>query len=219
MKNVRVWFKKDDECRYISHLDLNRVMIRAIIKSRLPVWHTEGFNVHPYITFALPLSLGFRGERESMDMRILDDDFKLDVIKEELNKCLPHGLSVFDVTEPKCKPGAITSAKFKLRLSSDDISAEELYTRLCELLSSDEILVDKKTKKGINKIDIKEHFADAKHYDTDRDVVVRVILPAGSTTNINPTLLVKALSEKYGIEVYYDITRVDVYDCEGRPFE
>lgn len=219
MKNVRVWFKKDEQCRYISHLDLNRVMIRAIVKSKLPVWYTEGFNVHPYITFALPLSLGFRGERESMDMRILDDDFKLDVIKDELNACLPSGLTVFDVTEQKCKPGSISSAKFKMRLSSDDISVEELYLKLQELLNADEILVDKKTKKGIKKIDIKDYFKDAKHYDTEHDVVVRVVLPAGSTTNINPTLLIKAFKEKYGLDLFYDITRVDVYDTDGRPFE
>ncbi len=219
MKNVRVWFKKRLECRYISHLDLNRVMIRAIVKSRLPVWRTEGFNVHPYITFALPLSLGFTGEKETMDMRILDDNLSLSVIKEELNKCLPNGIEVFDVTEPKGKPGSIASAKFKMRLSCDEISTEELYSKLVETLNSDEILVDKKTKKGIKKIDIKEYFKDAKHYDTDNDVVVRVMLPAGSTTNINPTLLVKALNEKYNIEVYYDITRVDVFDTEGRPFE
>lgn len=219
MKNVRVWFKKDDQCRYISHLDLNRVMIRAITKSRLPVWHTEGFNVHPYITFALPLSLGFRGERESMDMRVLDDDFKLIDIKNALNDCLPNGLEVIDVTYPVKKPGDISSAKFKMRLSSDDISAEELYAKLNELLDSNEILVDKKTKKGIKKIDIKEYFKDAKHYDTENDVVVRIVLPQGSTTNINPTLLVKALQEHYDIDVYYDITRVDAYDTEGRPFE
>ncbi|MBR2715929.1 MAG: TIGR03936 family radical SAM-associated protein [Ruminococcus sp.] len=219
MKNVRVWFKKDAQCRYISHLDLNRVMIRAITKSRLPVWYTEGFNVHPYITFALPLSLGFSGERESMDMRILDDDFKLDVIKEVLNECLPDGIRVFDVTEPVCKPGSIESAKFKMRLSSDNISVEELYADFQELLNSDEILVDKKTKKGIKKIDIKEYFKDAKHYDTEKDIVVRVVLPAGSTTNINPTLLVKALEEKYAIEVYYDIKRVDVFVEKGKSFE
>ncbi|MBQ2357606.1 MAG: DUF2344 domain-containing protein, partial [Ruminococcus sp.] len=44
MKNVRIWFKKDFECRYISHLDLNRTMLRALHKSRIPIWHTEGFN-------------------------------------------------------------------------------------------------------------------------------------------------------------------------------
>ncbi len=219
MKNVRVWFKKFDECRYISHLDLNRVMIRAITKSRLPVWYTEGFNVHPYITFALPLSLGFTGEKETMDMRILDDSLDLNVIKDELNNCLPHGLEVFDVTTPVKKPGAINSAKFKMILSSDDYSVEELYTKIQELLNSDEILVDKKTKKGIKKIDIKDYFKDAKHYDSTKNVVVRVTLPAGSTTNINPTLLIKAFEERFETELFYDITRVDVYDEEGKSFE
>ena len=96
---------------------------------------------------------------------------------------------------------------------------EELYSDFQTLLNSDEILVDKKTKKGIKKIDIKEYFKDTKHYDTDYDIVVRVILPAGNTTNINPTLLINALNEKYGIDVYYDITRVDVFDSEGKSFE
>ena len=219
MKNVRVWFKKFDECRYISHLDLNRVMIRAITKSRLPVWYTEGFNVHPYITFALPLSLGFTGEKETMDMRILDDGLDLSVIKDELNKCLPHGLEVFDVTTPVKKPGAINSAKFKMELTSDEYSTEELCNKFVELLNSDEILVDKKTKKGIKKIDIKEHFENAKHYESTKGVVVRVILPAGSTTNINPTLLIKAFEERYNTELFYNITRIDVFDEEGRSFE
>ena len=59
MKNVRVFFEKHGPCKYISHLDTNRVMLRAIGKSRLDIWYTEGFNRHAYITFALPLSLGF----------------------------------------------------------------------------------------------------------------------------------------------------------------
>ena len=74
MKNVRVFYRKDGACKYISHLDTNRVMLRAIGKSRLNIWRTEGFNQHAYITFALPLSLGFASECESMDFRILDDD-------------------------------------------------------------------------------------------------------------------------------------------------
>ena len=75
MKNVRIWFKKDGECRYISHLDLNRTMLRALHKSKLPIWHTEGFNPHPFATFPLPLSLGFRGVNECMDVKLEDDNY------------------------------------------------------------------------------------------------------------------------------------------------
>ena len=67
LKPVRIWFTKDNECKYISHLDLNRVVMRALHKSKLNIWHTEGFNPHPFVTFALPLSLGFKGVKETMD--------------------------------------------------------------------------------------------------------------------------------------------------------
>ena len=62
MRCVRVWFHKTGPIRYISHLDLMRTMTRAIRRSRIPLWYTEGFNPHPYMTFALPLSLGMQRE-------------------------------------------------------------------------------------------------------------------------------------------------------------
>ena len=42
-------------------------MSRAFHKAKLPLWYTEGFNPHVFLTFAAPLSLGFEGRRESMD--------------------------------------------------------------------------------------------------------------------------------------------------------
>ena len=70
-KDVRVWFSKTGTARYISHLDLNRCMSRAFHKAKLPLWYTEGFNPHVFLTFAAPLSLGFEGRHESMDIRLI----------------------------------------------------------------------------------------------------------------------------------------------------
>ena len=67
---IRLVFSKTGKARYISHLDLNRAMIRAVRRARLPVWYTEGFNRHPYVTFAAPLSLGYEGMHETMDLRL-----------------------------------------------------------------------------------------------------------------------------------------------------
>ena len=55
---VRLVFSKTGRARYISHLDLNRTMARVLRRAGIPLWYTEGFNKHPYITFAAPLSLG-----------------------------------------------------------------------------------------------------------------------------------------------------------------
>ena len=58
MTTVRIFFEKCGEAAYISLLDLQRVMGRALKRSGLPVWYTLGFNPHIYMTFTCPLSLG-----------------------------------------------------------------------------------------------------------------------------------------------------------------
>ena len=213
MRNVRVFFKKFAECRYISHLDLNRVMLRAVGKSRLNVWRTEGFNQHAYITFALPLSLGFSSERESMDFRLLDDEMDLSLIPDMLNACLPQGIRVFDCQEAKYKPADIDSALYEAVLTSDDTSVKELYTATAQLLESDEIPVEKKTKKGFKTVNLKEYVRTF-----SLSVTLSITLPAGSSTNINPTLFVTALEKKTSVEIFYDISRKEIYTKEGEPF-
>ena len=73
MKPVRIWFRKEGSVRYISHLDLTRCISRAFHKAKIPLWYTQGFTPRAYLVFALPLSLGIRGERESMDIRLEEE--------------------------------------------------------------------------------------------------------------------------------------------------
>ncbi|MCH5298288.1 MAG: DUF2344 domain-containing protein [Ruminococcus sp.] len=219
MKDVRIWFTKDDECRFISHLDLNRCMLRALHKSRIPLWHTEGFNVHPYATFPLPLSLGFRGKRECMDIRLVEDyDFAL--IKDNMNECLPSGIRVFDVAGPEMKAKEIAFASFKIKLSCDEISTDKLLQFTDELLNKNEILIEKKTKKkGIREIDIKPYIEKIKTERNIGGVLIYITLPAGSVTNINPLLFIKAIERYYSLELNYDVTKTDMYDKNLKTFK
>ena len=155
MKNVRIWFKKDGECRYISHLDLNRTMLRALHKSKLPIWHTEGFNPHPFATFPLPLSLGFRGVNECMDVKLEDDNYSFKEIPKKLNDCLPRGIRVFDVTEAVMKAGKIAFASFTMRVSIENKPSGLVCEQLKDLLSLDKIEIEKRSKKGMKIVDIK----------------------------------------------------------------
>ena len=73
MKTIRVLFHKTGRAIYISHLDLTRAMGRALARTQLPVWYTEGFHPHLYMTFALPLSLGVEGLCETMDFWLTEE--------------------------------------------------------------------------------------------------------------------------------------------------
>ena len=219
MKDVRVWFIKKDECKYISHLDLNRCMLRALHKSRITIWHTEGFNVHPYATFPLPLSLGFEGKRECMDIRLVEDcDFIY--IKEKLNDSLPEGIRVFDITEPQMKAKEISFAVFDIRITSDTLSGDKVFEIMDELLKKDEVLVEKKTKKkGIKEIDIKPYLNNFKLERNIGGAVLNITLPAGSVTNINPMLIEKAVERYYGVELDFSVIKTDMLDKNLKSFK
>ena len=110
---VRVWFTKTGRAKYISHLDLNRCMTRAVQHAKIPLWYTEGFNPHPFLTFALPLSLGIDGVRESMDLRLVEEISKEELIRT-VNEGLPEDIRLFDVTAPTMKPGKIAYGDYCL---------------------------------------------------------------------------------------------------------
>ncbi len=222
MKNVRVFFKKDFECRYISHLDLVRIITRAIQRSELNIWHTQGYNSRIYLTFSLPLSLGIRSDCENFDIRLTDDAFDISDIPDMLNPFLPHGVKILSVSLPKYPYSQIDSALYQFKISSDDISNLELYSLLSRFIKKPEILVEKKTKRGMRTIDIAPSITEIKiedFNDNDEDVVFSANLPAGSAENINPFLLINAISDFCNAEIYADITRKNIMMQGGAKFE
>ena len=218
MKNVRIWFKKDLECRYISHLDLNRTMLRALHKSRIPIWHTEGFNPHPFATFPLPLSLGFRGINECMDVKLEDDNYSFKEIISKLNACLPMGIRVFDVTEVIMKAGKVAYASFTIRISEASTPSSAICADLRKLFSKDTIEVEKKSKRGMKTVDIKQGIKSFEIKEMLDCAVLEIVLSAGSSDNVNPNLIITALEAETGLEYELDITRNDLYNSEMELF-
>ena len=217
MKNVRLFYKKSGALRFVSHLDMNRFMTRIIRLSKVPVWYTEGFNKHPYITFALPLSLGFDSEYEIMDFRLDNDDFPLEKAKEMIKAVCPAGMEIIDLKEPVYKAGKIAFADFECRFAADSgVMADSLK----EFLGRKEIIVSKKTKKGgMNQIDVAPKIVFYEIGQDGEQVVLTLRLPAGGQDNINPKILVNTYFEQIGSKApYCHITRKMLYLQDGKTF-
>lgn len=188
---VRATFEKCGRAKYISHLDLNRCMLRTFRRSGLPIWYTEGFNPHPYYSFALALSLGFESSCEILDFNITDDDMSMDEIRDKLNAVMPEGMGIVKVALQKQKITAIAKAEYTFSLVTDN--TDGLFDAAQSLLALPEILIEKKTKKGIKEVDIKPDMEILSCEKTSSSVDVRMYLPAGTQTNYNPTLFIEAL--------------------------
>lgn len=212
MKNVRIIFSKTGRAKFVSHLDLVRTMTRAVRRATIPLWYTEGFNRHPYLTFAAPLSLGYEGLRESMDIR-LEEDMEYTTLVDRLNAVLPVGLSAVAADEARDKVKDLVAAEYHIRLQC-------LAEDVTKLLSSSEILVEKRTKKKTMKtMDIRPFFANAIVESSDGGhCVMKVTLPCGSAENINPGLFITALSAGQGAEVEASVTRLRLLKADGTEF-
>ncbi len=207
MRSVRIFFEKKDTAKYISHLDLMRCFSRAVKRAEIAVWYTEGFNPHPFMTFSLPLSLGTESFCESVDMRITDEMTDSE-IKERLNSTLPSGIAVTKVREPVHKAEEIAFAQFNISFHTK--KNERVKNALEEALSADEILAEKKAKQGRKKVmkqvDLKKNIKSFKLDALNDTVELNTVLTAGSNNNINPSLLISAVTK----DVSEDIEGIDI---------
>ena len=214
-KDVRVWFSKTGTARYISHLDLNRCMSRAFHKAKLPLWYTEGFNPHVFLTFAAPLSLGFESKKEARDIRLIEEMPYAELI-EKMNAGLPHDIRVWAVTEPVMKANDIANAEYVMRMETEDPVAAQ--TELEEFLGQTEILVEKHAKKGVKIVDIKPNFAGMQFAAKENELEMTVCLPAGNQGGINPTLFVDAAEKFLQKELLVRVERTKLMDANFKEF-
>lgn len=205
--NTRAFFSKTGRAKYISAIDLNNCVLRAVRRSRLPVWKTEGFNPHTYVAFVLPLSLGHEGEREAMDFRLLED-IPYDEVADRLNGALPPDIRVTSVSAPIHKNADIAAAEYRIETDIDE-------ERLAGFAALNEIPVEKKTKKGTAILDLKPLIY--KLEISERSFSVR--LPAGNELTINPALLLDAYQKHYGLSPSpARIVRTRIFCADGEEF-
>ena len=190
MREVRLRFSKTGRLKYISHLDINRAMSRALKRAQIPLWYTEGFNPHPYMSFSLPLSLGVESLCESVDLRIIGD-ITNDEIKNRLNNVLPQDIKIVDVYDDFRDNSEIVYSDYVYKFEFKD--NEAAFEKIKNVLSSDEIIALKKGKQGRKRV-MKEtnikSFIDKYSISIRNDVIVlNIRLLAGPEKNLNPSLL------------------------------
>lgn len=199
---MRVFFEKRDRARYISHLDLTRCMTRAFARTSIPIWFTEGFNPHVYMTFALPIPLGVEGLRESFDFKLLEDSFSPEETVRQLNAALPPDLQVLEAAEAVSKPEAIAWGEYRLDLH-DDAGGAALGEAWDRFLAQPAIPVEKKTKHRTQEVDLLPLVTLLSKTAEGDCLTVSLRLPAGAALNLNPNLVTGAFQGFLGREAAY----------------
>ncbi|MBR5721783.1 MAG: TIGR03936 family radical SAM-associated protein [Clostridia bacterium] len=208
---TRIVFSKTGYAKYISHLDLTRCMARIMARADIPIWYTQGFNPHPYMVFSAALPIGVCGERELLDIKLVNPP-EYSLLLDRMIKNSPDGISFSEIYDSDYDFKYIEKAVYRLIVPSDVSEAFE------EFVSSPVIPASKKTKSGEIKIDLKEEMQIKKTGEEKGGAVFEIIAPCGNERNISPTLLTGAFAEKTGNSTVFDIVRTAFLDGKSNIF-
>lgn len=177
-------YKKFGRAKYISHLDMVRVFNRVFRRGNIPVYYSEGFNPHPKISFALPLSVFYESECEILLFAVTEDLSSEELLKR-FNSAMPEGLEIVSVYEGKPDIKKLTYCLYSVQAPLP--TEEEIES----FLSLSEITVPKKTKSGIKETNIREDIYKIEVVDG----CINMLLAAGSVANLKPDVVIAAMKK------------------------
>ena len=211
---------REDNLKYISHLDILRTFERAIRRSNLPIEYTQGFNPRQKISFALPLAVGIVSHSEYGEI-ILKRNISPVEIKDKINQYFPKGMYIKEVVKVNFNipnlMSKISRADYSVDFKSGIAGIDS--DKLSNFLNQPKISYVKKTKNKEREIDLKEFIYRAEINQSNRNEM-NLTLKSGSSGHLKPADFLKALG---WLENGFKITRSEMYiDVRGKaltPFQ
>lgn len=150
---LRFRFSKTGSLALLSHLDLVRLMERALRRSGLPVSFTGGFHPLPRVQFALALPLGAEADGEWMDIEFIHEIDPAAAL-ERLQPQLPSGFALQQVQAVPVSGPSLSQElmgacwQLQLRPVADLLPDEAWQGAVDALLASDSWIWQDTDKKG-----------------------------------------------------------------------
>ena len=208
----RVKLTKTGILRYFSHLDWQNTFFKAIARTDLNVAFSLGFNPTMKISMGVALPLFAQSVCELIDIELYDD-IPENVLQLKLEKVLPAESKILRVNKiPKSAKSIDTTvvwAEYKVNIFNKLLyDFENLRYNTEKVLSSKEIFIEKKNKKGlIKKTDIKPSIKSYRFEDEN----LFIVLKTGQGTDI-PALRADVLMNIIAPDIHFEITRLRFFD-------
>ena len=216
MDKLRLRFKKTGRAVYISHLDLMQTLQRGFFRAGYALKYSEGFNPHPLISIALPLSVGTASECELMDFR-LKEDVDLAELPARLTAALPEGIEILEAYEFTRKAAELKWLRVRGVFEYDERDAAAICGALRSFYARESIVITKKTKRGMGETDIRPAIREIAFSVEGKDVALEAVISAQEPT-LNPDLLSGALRQLQP-EIAPDFAKFTRLETYGKEME
>lgn len=224
MSKILAKFTKQDRMKFLSHLELISVIERAFRRADIPLKFSQGFNPHPKISFAAPLSVGVSSESEYVTVE-LQDEMDILEFKDKVNMELPKGIKFIKCKyideKSKSLMSIVEDGTYIVKcITEDAYDLSEIEKHVKDFLDKKEILYKKIGKRKKEKIInirnfIKNMIVLSKE---DNEVIFKMTVSTGSQGNLKPEILIKKLVELEGIKIDLEklrVHRLELFSSKG----
>ena len=210
----RIKLTKTGILKYFSHLDWQNTFFKALARSGLNIAFSLGFNPSMKVSMGVALPLFEESLTEFVDIELYDDILECE-LQLKLEKVLPPQSQIISIVKlekgAKSIDNTVFWAEYKVEISDPALyDFEKLVYNTNRVLSSDEIYIEKKNKKGlIKKTDIKPSI---KSYRFENDCLFIVLKTGqnleGKLQSLRADVLMNLIAEK----IPFNITRTRFFD-------
>ncbi len=220
MNRYVIKFSKEGILRYISHLDLLRLFKRSFKRVGIKLLYSQGFNPHPKMSFAQPLSLGYSSTGEYLEFETTTS-VPAGEILTKINSIMPEGiliLSCDELTEGGKTLAALTEyADYELSIPLENSLDENVKELIDKYMHQEQIKVLKHQRKSGKdiEIDIKPLISEIDGTILDNNnklIMLTVKLAAGSNANLSPEMILTSFFNF--AEMTYDRAKVFIKRTE-----
>ncbi|MHB2015989.1 MAG: TIGR03936 family radical SAM-associated protein [Candidatus Xenobia bacterium] len=179
-------YRKVGRVKFLSQLDLLKVVERAVRRAGVSPGFTEGFHPRVRLAFASALPVGAESESEFLDLDV-SGDLPADEVGRRVDKALPDGLDVVEARELLLPAATLGSMVAQSRWHLEGEGLQQPLPVEALLNGEMETVVTRRGKRR----DVREYLLSLKH-DPDQgtlEVEIR-ITPTGS---IKPDDLLQVL--------------------------
>ncbi len=151
MQRIRIRYAKRGRLRFTSHRDVSRAVERALVRARVPMAYSSGFNPHPRISYAGASPTGAASEAEYLEIGLAEHRDP-EAVLAELAASMPEGI---DPLRAIVSPGGSLADRLEASRWRVDLGVEAgaLEEAVATLLAADAVEVERMTKKGVRTFD------------------------------------------------------------------
>lgn len=193
----RIWHCKKDNYAFLSQLELQAILERAMRRAGIPLSFSQGFHPLPLMSFGRALPVGMESQAEWLAVT-LAKKLGFEEIKTALNKNLPPqlGVEIVEETDKKSRTEQAIAESFIIGLGNGDELALAM-DRFAAFQRLDTFEHRRMTKKGEKVQDIRPMLARWRKYDDNS----LVFMADWTNGYLSPVSLVSAIVERDNLKI------------------